>query len=91
MNTDGNFILLANQERQFSTSKILVQAGESAPTHVTQFKVYDMDADKKDDIVYLTEGGELGVLYGTATAGTFEKKMLDTTLGITLDAIPSNK
>lgn len=25
------------------------------PTGVTQFKVYDMDADEREDIAYLTE------------------------------------
>lgn len=47
-----------------------------------------MDADTRDDIVYITAGGELGVLYGTATRGTFVKKILDPTLGISLSTIP---
>lgn len=48
-------------------------------------KVYDMDADGKDDLVYLTSGGELGILYGTETPGKFLQKILDSTLGITLN------
>jgi hypothetical protein len=47
-----------------------------------------MDADGRDDIVYITASGELGVLYGTAVAGTFVKKLLDPTLGITLSSTP---
>ncbi len=47
-----------------------------------------MDADGRDDVVYLSELGELGILYGTITAGTFGKKILDSTLGITLSNIP---
>ncbi len=47
-----------------------------------------MDADGRDDIVYLTEMGELGILYGTITAGNFAKKILDSTLGITLSNVP---
>ena len=43
-----------------------------------------MDADGRDDIVYLTEGGELGILYGTAVHGVFEKKILDSNLGVAL-------
>lgn len=43
-----------------------------------------MDADGKDDIVYLTSGGQLGILYGTENSGIFEQKILDSTLGISL-------
>jgi hypothetical protein len=48
-------------------------------------QIYDMDADTRDDIVYLSEYGELSVLYGTPTAGKYTKNILDRTLGITLD------
>lgn len=47
-----------------------------------------MDADGRDDIVYITASGELGILYGTATVGVFTKKILDPTLGITLSPTP---
>ncbi len=47
-----------------------------------------MDADSHDDIVYITAGGELGILYGTQSAGVFIKKILDPTLGITLSPTP---
>ena len=47
-----------------------------------------MDADLRDDIVYLSASGELGVLYGTAVPGTFTKKVLDSALGITLSPTP---
>jgi hypothetical protein len=47
-----------------------------------------MDADSRDDIVYITASGELGILYGTAQAGAFTKKILDPTLGITLSDAP---
>lgn len=43
-----------------------------------------MDNDGRDDIVYLTESGELSILYGTDTVGYFDKKILDATLGLTL-------
>ena len=43
-----------------------------------------MDADGKDDIVYLTSLGELGILYGTNTVGTFAKNILDANLGLSL-------
>lgn len=43
-----------------------------------------MDADGLDDIVYLTTTGELGILYGTKTAGVFDKNILDTSLGIAI-------
>jgi len=45
-----------------------------------------MDADGYDDIIYISASGELGILYGTATAGSFSKKILDPTLGITLSS-----
>jgi len=47
-----------------------------------------MDTDGPDDIVYLTAGGELGILYGNQTRGTFTKKILDPTLGISLSPTP---
>ncbi len=43
-----------------------------------------MDKDGKDDLVYLTSSGQLGILYGTNNIGKFEQKILDETLGITL-------
>jgi len=51
-------------------------------------KVYDMDNDGHDDIVYLTAAGELGILYGTPTPGVFVKNILDATLGIRLQETP---
>lgn len=47
-----------------------------------------MDADKRDDIVYITDGGELSILYGTPRTGIFDKKVLDATLGLSLSATP---
>ncbi len=47
-----------------------------------------MDTDGRDDIIYITAGGELGILYGTLTRGTFIKKILDPTLGISLSTTP---
>ncbi len=47
-----------------------------------------MDADGRDDIVYITSGGELGILYGTINPGSFIKKILDPTLGIVLSTMP---
>jgi hypothetical protein len=47
-----------------------------------------MDADGRDDIVYITVSGELGILYGTSQAGIFTKKILDPTLGIHLSDTP---
>ena len=57
--------------------------------HISQLRIYDMDADERDDIVYITAGGELGILYGSSVAGTFTKKILDPTLGITLSPVPT--
>jgi hypothetical protein len=48
-----------------------------------------MDADGRDDIIYITSAGELGILYGSSVAGTFVKKILDPTLGITLSPTPT--
>lgn len=40
-------------------------ASISVPAGITQLKISDMDKDGHDDIIYLTESGELGILYGT--------------------------
>lgn len=63
---------------------VTLTSGNAAPRHIQQMKIYDMDNDKKDDLVYLTSGGELGILYGTDKPGIFDQKILDSTLGITL-------
>ena len=52
--------------RRLERQDIKIQNGQ-IPTGIVQYRVYDMDAESRDDIVYLTEDGELGVLYGTDT------------------------
>ncbi len=92
VNNSGSFILIDNSERKLSRTDIQVFSGVNmsipVPTGISQYKIYDMDTDGRDDIVFLTEGGELGVLYGTKTAGVFEKKILDSTLGVKLSTDP---
>lgn len=67
MNASGSLILVDNDSRKLTRTSISLSDTMSVvgPTGITQFQVYDMDADGRDDIVYLTEMGELGVLYGT--------------------------
>lgn len=55
------------------------------PTHISQMKIFDMDNDMRDDIVYLTSAGELGILYGREESKKFDKVILDRSLGLTLD------
>lgn len=50
------------------------------PSGITQYRIYDMDNDTRDDIVYLTESGELGILYGTTERGKFQYKLIDRSL-----------
>lgn len=78
----GSLVFLDNQERRFVEKKIQVD-GSNTPTGIQQLKVYDMDADGRDDLVYLTQEGELGILYGSEN-GVFAKKILDETLGLAL-------
>ncbi len=90
VNNSGSFIYIDNTNRKFAQVAISIPAASGgAPVWVTQFRVYDMDSDKKDDIVYLTEWGELGVLYGSNSPGIFDKKILDANLWITLDSASS--
>lgn len=84
MDTDGVLRMISNENRKFHEKEIILTNLTSAPQHIQQIKIYDMDADDRDDIVYLTSGGQLGILYGTEKSGTFEQKILDDTLGITL-------
>lgn len=92
VNNSGSLILIENSERKLTRTDIQVLSGSNmsipVPTGIAQYKIYDMDADGRDDIVYLTESGELGVLYGTQTLGVFEKKILDSTLGVKLSTDP---
>lgn len=48
--------MLSNDQRQFTRTKLSVTSGATLPTGVTQFQIRDMDADLRDDIVYLTDG-----------------------------------
>lgn len=80
--------MLDNSERKFSRPNITLDGGAPVPKNISQFRIYDMDTDMLDDIVYITASGELGILYGTATAGNFTKKVLDPTLGISLSEDP---
>lgn len=50
----GSLSLVDNTLRRFTRSEIQVNSG-NVPTRVSQYKIYDMDADSRDDIVYLTE------------------------------------
>ena len=76
LNSSGSLIVLDNSTRLW-TRKPLVVEGSLAPTGITQMKIFDMDGDKKDDIVYISESGELAILYGTSTLGVFTKKVVD--------------
>jgi hypothetical protein len=52
---DGDFVLIANDNRRFSRTGIAVQAGASIPRSINQFQTRDMDQDGLDDIVYITQ------------------------------------
>jgi len=69
--------------RRLERQDIKIQNGK-IPTGIAQYQIYDMDADTRDDFIYLTEDGELGVLYGTDTVGLFTKNILDASLGVNL-------
>lgn len=81
----GSLQFWENKNRKFIKKDLIVSNG-SAPTGVTQMKVYDMDSDKKDDIVYLSAGGKLAILYGTEKSGVFTEKVLDPALAISLSS-----
>lgn len=59
-----------NKERKLSRAEITIQSDSSlsipVPSGISQYKIFDMDKDGRDDIVYLNENGEMGILYGTA-------------------------
>lgn len=84
LDDEGKLRLISNSERKFTEQEIVLTNNTSAPKNIQQMKILDMDTDGKEDLVYLTSGGQLGILYGTEKAGTFEQKILDETLGITL-------
>lgn len=83
-----SLILIDNSGRRLREKNIIITDGQGNPRGITQYRIYDMDADGRDDIVYLTEWGELGILYGTATVGTFERVILDGALGVFLSGNP---
>ena len=57
INHSGSLLLLDNTERKFAQKTItLVDPTLAIPNNITQYQIYDMDSDKKEDIVYLTEG-----------------------------------
>jgi hypothetical protein len=54
LDRSGSLVLVDNNLRQLKEKLLKVSAG-SIPNKLTQYKVYDMDNDGRDDIVYLTE------------------------------------
>ncbi len=50
----GSIVLLDNTIRKWNRKEIKVIGGV-APMGVSQMKIFDMDHDGKDDIVYLSE------------------------------------
>jgi hypothetical protein len=46
--------LVDNTDRKFSRPNITIDTGNPLPKHISQFKIYDMDADSRDDIAYIT-------------------------------------
>jgi hypothetical protein len=83
----GSLVLIDNDKRKLTERLISLESGD-IPKKITQYKIYDMDRDNLDDIVYLTEGGKLGILYGTASVWVFTESILDTNLGISLSWDP---
>lgn len=66
-NASGTLILLDNDQRKITRIDISTSDTMSVkpPSGITQFEIFDMDNDTRDDIVYISEDGELGILYGT--------------------------
>jgi hypothetical protein len=83
----GSLVYIDNTKRRLARMDIKI-AWSTHPTGITDFKIYDMDADGKDDIVYMNEWWELAILYGTTIAGNFTKNILDSSLGVTFSTIP---
>lgn len=90
LNKDWWFILINNINRRFSRSNITLQGWLPLPQNISKFEIKDMDADGYDDVIYISSSGELGVLYGTASASNFVKKVLDPSLGIALSTTPTS-
>jgi hypothetical protein len=84
VNNSWSFILVDNTKRHFQTMSISSRSSVPTPTGVTQFKIYDMDNDGRDDIVYLTDSWNLGIMYATESSGIFDISLLDTTLWVNL-------
>ena len=80
----GSLVLVDNSSRRLTEKIISLSDGSPPPQKVTQYKIFDMDNDRLDDIVYLTEWGELGILYGTVNPWVFNKNILDGNLGVAL-------
>ena len=55
VNNSGSFVYIDNSERGFARMDMHVSSGGILPSGITSLKVYDMDNDGLDDIVYLTE------------------------------------
>jgi FG-GAP-like repeat len=50
----GALVYIDNAERRFARMEIS-SAGGDVPTGITDFRIYDMDVDSRDDIVYMSE------------------------------------
>ena len=82
LDASGSFILLDNDLRKLTRTPIVIGDNISIPppSGVTQFQIFDMDHDGRDDIISLSERGKLSILYGTPIVGKFVENVLDQTL-----------
>ncbi len=48
-------MLIDNSSRRLIEKLITINGGAQTPQKVTQYQIFDMDNDTRDDIVYLTE------------------------------------
>ncbi|MBP9779728.1 hypothetical protein KBD33_03855 [Candidatus Gracilibacteria bacterium] len=87
----GSLVLIENTERKMTRINMKLSGVASMPSGITDFKIFNMDNKEGDDIVYMNESGELGILYYNNSTNDFTKKIVDSTLGVTLPGLLSSK
>jgi hypothetical protein len=87
----GSLVLIENSQRKMTRINMKLSWGASMPSWITDFKIFNMDNAGGDDIVYMNESWELGILYYNNSTNDFTKKIVDSTLGVTLPDLSSSK
>ncbi len=84
LNKDREIIFLSNKQKDFKRTKTNI----TFDGIINQIIWFDMDLDGKMDLVILDDAWDLYIFYGTSREAIFDKKLVDSWLGVVLNQEP---